>query len=36
MGLHSHTRSRIVIRWIGASAIALIGLGCSTTLKPNP
>ncbi len=36
MGLRSHTRSRIAIRWIGVGAIALLGLGCTTTLAPNP
>jgi polysaccharide export outer membrane protein len=36
MGLHSHTRSRIAIRWIAASALALVGLGCSAKLAPNP
>jgi polysaccharide export outer membrane protein len=36
MGLHSHTRSRIAIRTLVASALALLGLACSTTPTPNP
>lgn len=36
MGLRSHTRSRLAIRCIGASALALIALGCFTRLNPNP